>query len=549
MTSPLLRPTASLVLDALTMDVPDGTVTLDSGAVPYGRATVTVPLVDPDDLEDIDPRLEQRATITAGDDLAVSRVFDLGLTGRRVDHAARTVTLDCATDEALLMRYAVLAADTGARALEGSLRDVVDYVLDKIGAELEPGVDDADVTAHWRVTNLIPNPSLEVDAANWIAGTGASSLTRIAMASPPAPSGAYALRWTAAAGISNVIPGNATNNYPVTPGRWYTFSAYIASNVARFAQPVIQWWTSNGTVLASQVLGATISTTPAEFRRVHVIAQAPPGATHGLPYVLTNGNAAGNLHFLDNVMFYEGNELIPYFDGNTPDDAGYTYEWANTAHGSASTRTPVVERLPELFTWLPGVTAWQFLEALTTLAGLRLFCDEHRRWYLIDPATWARPGALSITAARAKEGTDEITLGDPETYATGVVVHYRWEDTDGVRRERYDAAGVPGVIRIVEMDRPYPGPGTAAAILARMTGRGRVQDVTALAQWTADPGMEATITLPGTLPQAGQLAYVRWDLHSGLMDVRAAALIDVIPGSILALPGTIAALPGTIATL
>ena len=127
----ILRPSPTIdVVGAVTgVSITDGAVTLDALAVPYGQATVDVPLTADTDLDDYDPRDDRRIIIHGNDGVATSRDFDLGLRQRSVDYNAKLVTLTLATDEALLTDYATLVEDPAPRKYEGSVRGVVGYVL------------------------------------------------------------------------------------------------------------------------------------------------------------------------------------------------------------------------------------------------------------------------------------------------------------------------------------------------------------------------------------------------------------------------------------
>lgn len=589
MTTPLLHPSATVTLASEELRASSGDVTLDASLAPYGTARVEVPLLDPEMIELIDPRDELRVSISAtatgrweetpgggsgfGDGLFGAgpfgggststitwvpedvRTFDLGLRSREVDHVAKQIILELATDEALLMDYAPLAVDAGARAHETSLRAVCNYVLSKIGASLAAGAWDADVTAYWTVTNLVENPSFEVNTSGTATSVGASSFTAWTMASPTAVLGTKALRFTAAAGEASVYPAGwdtsaaAFKAIRVTPGQTYTASLYAVGSTARSAGVTLQFRGENGTTIVSQAAGPVSSETSGAWKRYSVTSTAPAGAAFASILFTTTGNAAGQFHYVDAVMLHEGSEVIPAFDGTSATDANYVYAWAGDAHASQSTRTPTVERSPELFRWEPGVTAWEFLSPLTSQAGLRLFCDEQRVWRLIDPAEYSVPGRLSIAGWNATEGVDKIDRADPNVFCTGVVVRYRWRDEAGTEHVAFDSAGASGKVLVWEYERPYPGPGAATAILARRASAGRVQDVTALADWGATPGMEASIALPATLEQVGTLTSVKWTLTDGLMQVGTRGLIDVLPGSIDALVGTIDSLAGTIDAL
>lgn len=119
-------------------------------------------------------------------------------------------------------------------------------------------------------------------------------------------------------------------------------------------------------------------------------------------------------------------------------------------------------------------------------------------------------------------------LGIP-VWSDHVIVHYSWKDALGVSQEMWDSA-YSGTIKgyVVEINTPWPGPGAAAGILARAAGRGRTQDVTALSDYTATPGMAIVTTLPGTPIQSGVLSSVswRWDKTADDMVVTSRGLTD-----------------------
>lgn len=472
------------------------------------------------------------------------RYFDLGIRETRPNRADGTVQLRLASDEAILSDFAQLVDDKTPRTFETSVRAVCDYVLSKIGAALEAGSDDADVTAYWEVTNQIPNPSMETDIANWLAGTGASGLVR----SPAAFSGAFCLRFTAAAGVANVVPAtSSTDRYAVTPGHWYVFAFYGYSVVSRQMRAAIQWWTSNGTVLSSTSLGTAAASSTSTFQRYWVIAKAPAGATHAFPYVNTTGNAAGNNHYVDAAMFYEGDELVPYYDGSTPADAHYTYEWQAAVGGSASSRLPIVERRPEALIWDAGTSGMDFLQPLLMSVGLRLVCDEQRQWTLrseeyrsTGSQSW-RYG-INITAA------DENLSRDDDSWFDAAVYVYRWTDRDGTEQTRTDAfslSATPTKVLRRELETAYPGPGRAQHVVTRAQGKGRSVSVAGIPTWNEHTDQPLTIMLDGTPIQTGISSSVRFDLDTDTVTIASrtsdtpADAIDLLPGTINALTGTI----------
>lgn len=551
MSTALIRPTAVATIGGDDFAVrPGSTARLDSTAVPYASATLELPMLAEAALETLDPRDGSRVAFVHGINGGTPRPFDLAVRRRATDPEAKTVTVELASDELLLQKYKALAPDAGARAHEASCRAVCNYVLAKVGAALEPGADNAAVTAYWPVTNQLPNPSFETNLTGWSTGFGASALTRVANGATPVGAG-WVMRWTATAATSAIVAAPGPASFPATPGRSYVFTIYAYGGAARTASARLQWYSSNGTVLIGEVAGASqVLDTTGVFKRFTVTAIAPPGATTVQPILFIHNSANGEAFIVDCAMLYEGTEVVPYFDGATAASATYTYAWSGTAHASPSARTPVVERLPELFLWKPGVSAWDFLMAITASVGLVLWCDELRNWWLTTPEHRTIVSLITVNEGNTRGGSDTIDLDDDETTPTGVVVTYVWTDENGIRREEYDSAGTPERPFSIELtDRAYPGPGTAASILARRQGTGRRQDVDTITQLSVTPGMTAQISLPAAPDTVGRIASVVFDLGAGFMTLSMAGLVDVLPGSIDALVGTIDALVGTIDSL
>lgn len=530
-----------------------GDIVLDALTVPYGVATAVYDL-QPGDTDDADPRDDIRVVLTCSSDGgATVRPFDLGIRDRSIDHTAKTVELTLATDEALLMDYAPLADDTSQKATT-SLRALVNYVLGTVipGAALAatPANDD-DVTAQYAVTNLFPNPSAEVDLIGWAISSGASALTAV---NASGVLGAKVVKWTAAAGTAVITIGwngiATTGKAPrVQPGRTYTAQVWLQGAAATPVNVKFDFRTEEGVYRSSGkiVTGTLVTSGWAKFT---ITADAPSDAAYGIVVITTTGNAANTSQYADAAMVYAGADPISAFDGSTPADARYAYAWESTAHASPSVRTPTEEQPLEALIWRAGVTAWDFLQPHLTRAGLRLFCDETRVWRLINPTTYLIPGFVRVTGKNATEGMDLTSRWDPEVFATGVVVRYSWIDANGIPQTAHDSAGTPNKVFVVEYQRPYPGPGAAAAILARRDGTGRVQAVTGLMNWDATPSMTASVTMPFTVEQQGKVSSVAFSLgDDATMQVGTAGLIEIPPGSIDALDGTIDGLVGTIDNL
>lgn len=231
-----------------------------------------------------------------------------------------------------------------------------------------------------------------------------------------------------------------------------------------------------------------------DYQRFVYTVTPPPGATQAMLHIGAIATAASQPVWNDDVMFYE--------------------------QASTSTRVPVVERPLETFYWRPSTSAWDFLMALVGSFGFRLFCDEQRQRFLIDPNTYVLPGEVAVGTgpANAVTANDTIDRTD-DTYCTGVSILWKWQDRWGVDQERNETAGVAGRVRYLEFRRPFPGVGLAAAILARASGQGRVHEVSALTDLTATPAMSFAATFPGVSAQRARVTAVEWGLGDGLMRV------------------------------
>ncbi|MCB7135363.1 hypothetical protein [Cellulosimicrobium marinum] len=178
--------------------------------------------------------------------------------------------------------------------------------------------------------------------------------------------------------------------------------------------------------------------------------------------------------------------------------------------------------------WEPGRSAWDYVKPLIDTAGMRLYCDETRRWHLTSPLSPTQ-GALAFSGATATLLEDQLSRDTG--WFDAVVIRYRWTDSSGQEQVRYDTAqvGVPTRVYTVEHERRYPGPGAAQAILNRARGRGRVEAVSAVANPEATPGQALTVNLADTPIQTGLITRVTWSLDTDEMQVRSRDLTDTPP--------------------
>jgi hypothetical protein len=189
-------------------------------------------------------------------------------------------------------------------------------------------------------TNLITNPSFEVDTTGWSSGGAAApTLTRTTAQSY---SGVASLLSTATASGGARANFFGVVNTPVTAGLTYTISAYTkAATTARSVDYIIDWYTSGGVFISTSISGVSTNSTSAWTRATPYSVVAPVGAGLAIPCVRFAGVVVSEAHYLDAVLFEQSSSALPYFDG-TYDDAytGYTLTfqaWNGTADTSTST--------------------------------------------------------------------------------------------------------------------------------------------------------------------------------------------------------------------
>lgn len=520
----------------LILDIIDGSVSLDDGHSPYGEALLTVALPAEEYLELLDPRDNLRVELTATQSWDAptrtpqTRTFNFLLHERSIDNEAGTVALVLESDEAKLIDYHLLGS-APERIYGLSVKDAVEYALTKVGATLEAGAADADVASNVlppAVTNLAPSPIANL-TRNW---TPHSSTTGSLVTSAYGSSPAFrATRTTSSGAYASYL--SQDTNPTLVDGESYTVRVMARSSV-----------TKAGCIIRSHTGTSTTALDTATFDMVAgVWVEAVltfTAQTARFPYsfsIYRAGDASGTtLDLAELSVMKTSDATTPYFDGDTNDTDFIAYTWAGTTNNSASTRTYVPNS--DAMVWEPGDAAWDYVQPLLQATGLRLFCDESRKWRLVDSASYAISGSIAVSeGVNATRGTDLISLqatradGSPVWYS-GVQMVYRWTDSDGIQQTNYeDYAGTPGNAWVVEVGRPYPGPGAAAALLARAQGRGRTQELEALTDLTATPGMTLVSELPGTPTQVGSLASVEWkwsadgDDH-GLMSVGSRGLSD-----------------------
>ena len=192
-------------------------------------------------------------------------------------------------------------------------------------------------------TNLIPNPSFEVDTTGWLASSG--SLARVTTDALYGTASAQITftNPTAGQGLSN---NTGSNRMPITGGQTYTASAYIkvpAGNPAVTLDADIFYWDAVGAGgnVVNSIDGSnfTISSTDG-WVRISATGTAAANATHATVRFGYGINQTGTfVYLLDGAMLEQSSILGDYFDGSTTIPLGTA--WTGTPNASTSTLTGI----------------------------------------------------------------------------------------------------------------------------------------------------------------------------------------------------------------
>lgn len=540
---------AAQIVGGTALKVKGGGVSLDSSRWPYVQGSIQIPMPSLATLAALDPRMSPAARIRLSVQATFpwgtqARTFDLTLRDRSIEHGSARVTLELASDEAILDEFTPLADDTGPLAYQASLRGLVGYVLGKVipGAVLATGADVA-VPALADSSNLIRNPRAGVNTGDWAASwtAGGLSIFRIASGGP-----AYAPTYVAYLSNSGVFTNNAEMYITeaavsMTAGKQHVLSVSVSAgagrqiildavcfdasgNIVGFIPPVPITGNNAWQRAATLPFGAYANTAKIRVR----VRAAQLG---GSEYVNVTGwrlcEATGD---------YAADCL--YLDGDTADTAQYDYAWAQAAHASISTRKRLVNAAtPDALTWKAGQSAMSFLSPLVQAAGLRLVCDENRVWTL-RATGFKSDGVLSVRhAVNLVDGSEKISRRD-EDWFDAAVARWRWTDRNGQSQERTDSYALAASysrVRLFEFTTPYPGPGFAEYAVKRAQGRGREVTVTTVSDWTATAEQDVQIVLDGAATQTGQTISVAFNFDRDEMTINTRT-IDTAPGAWILLP-------------
>lgn len=333
-------------------------------------------------------------------------------------------------------------------------------------------------------TNLIPNPSFEVDTIGWGGGTSRSAGTG-------AQKGGYSFRLNVASGGG----GFQSPKFPVTAGQSYVPSLYwdcaTNSNGAGVAMVLrIEWQDAAGTSLATGTWNY-FGTAGASGRLVGVADAAPTGATQAYLNIFGNGTLD---MYIDGIMMVAGTTTPAYFDGDSDNAV-----WTGARGNSSSVLYGESKFADYTYDYGAAGTATSF-----TIAGGQLFGtpgtagNSHRR--IVHTGRGYQVADTQVTA--------KVVVG---ASATGIVaLILKRVDSGNYIYVSFDSATMQiGVIESATYNSPSPFQNGTSAFTANNTFwvRARIEGNVIIGEFfTIDPALGGTPTQTTTLTLTGGAA-------------------------------------------
>ena len=184
-------------------------------------------------------------------------------------------------------------------------------------------------------TNLVTNPSFEVDTTGWSSNAGAT----IARSTVDKYFGvASCLVTQAATAFSGII---LTGTMAVTAGTQYRISVYVKGvTTTQTLMLNVHQLNSGGSIVTQSNTGNLTVTAAQGWTRYSVTFTASATAVSIRPMMMHPSTAsAGNQFYVDGWLFEQSSTLNPYFDGSYADPTAKAIEtqWTGTANASTST--------------------------------------------------------------------------------------------------------------------------------------------------------------------------------------------------------------------
>jgi hypothetical protein len=178
-------------------------------------------------------------------------------------------------------------------------------------------------------TNLVANSSFETVTIGWQA-IGTATL---------APDGGQFFDGLSSAKLTCLAVGDGIEQVlgerpTVSPNTPYTLSVYVKGEAGKKAILLLDWFDASDTYI-SQVSSSSYTMT-GDWQRMYFFGAISPNNAVTASINVRNLTSGAHTFYLDAVLFESSRILEPYFNGNTTDQLGFEYVWADIENNSVS---------------------------------------------------------------------------------------------------------------------------------------------------------------------------------------------------------------------
>ncbi len=180
-------------------------------------------------------------------------------------------------------------------------------------------------------TNLLSNPSFELDAGGW--SSSGTSGTRVSTQS-------YLGSWSYEV-VATAAGQGAFSGQCATTAQTYTASAWVKGEAGKLFNINLREKLSDGTTTVGDTSSANITAT-GSWQRVSVSRTF--GATGAIGQVIVRSQTSGaHTFYVDAVMLEASSTVGDYFDGSFSPAGDFSYAWTGTANASTSIQRGATE--------------------------------------------------------------------------------------------------------------------------------------------------------------------------------------------------------------
>jgi hypothetical protein len=184
--------------------------------------------------------------------------------------------------------------------------------------------------------------------------------------------------------------------------------------------------------------------------------------------------------------------------------------------GTADINIPIGYNIP-IYADNVATTPWDFMVTVANSGKFKIFCDEKRRWYLVEDL--AVSGDLELKDDDNITSFQKVVTRNAIWYNQAII---EYEDPTGTKTiDKYTAPGA-GKIKTYYAKKDntfFPGNGAAQSIVERSLTRGDTYNVEAINNYDARPRQTLVVDLTGEPVKTGVVQSITWALPSARMSV------------------------------